>query len=461
MADKKIKIPEAVSFIMERLQSRGYKSYMVGGCVRDIAMGRAPHDYDLCTSATPDEIIASFPRKQIIAPGIDYGTVTVIVDREPYEITTFRRDGQYTDGRRPDHVLFTDNILEDLKRRDFTVNAMAFSVYPKKELIDPYNGMKDIKNKVIRCVGCAEDRFKEDALRILRALRFASNFGFAIDHETAEQIRKQHRLLENISEERIQKELYGMIAGKNFTKVLADYKEVFSFIIPEIEPMIGFKQNNPYHVYDVFEHTLHAMDACGTDDPVVKLALLFHDIGKPASYSVGENGIGHFTGHGKVSTRIADDVMQRLKFDNKTREAVVQLVREHDTPIRAEKKYLNRMLNKMGEEQLTRLLAVRRADISAQNPIYIQNRMDAVDKAETLLYEIFSKEHCFSMKDLAVNGRDIINAFSIKPGPEVGSLLKEMLDKVMDEELPNRKEELLNWAEKQLSMQMEAEEQER
>ena len=461
MADKKIKIPEAVSFIMERLYGRGYKSYMVGGCVRDIAMSRVPHDYDLCTSATPDEIISSFPREQIVAPGIDYGTVTVIVDKEPYEITTFRRDGQYTDGRRPDQVLFTDNILEDLKRRDFTVNAMAFSVYPKKELIDPYNGMKDIKNKVIRCVGCAEDRFKEDSLRILRALRFASNFGFAIDHETEEQIRRQYRSLGNISEERIQKELCGMIAGRDFTKILADYKEVFSFIIPELEPMIGFKQNNPYHVYDVFEHTLHAMDACRTDDPVVKLALLFHDIGKPESYSVGENGIGHFTGHSKVSTQIADNVMRRLKFDNKTKDAVLQLVSEHDTPIEAQRKRLNRLLNKMGEEQLTRLLEIRKADISAQNPIYMQNRMDTVNKAEALLREILSGEHCFSMKDLAVNGRDIINTFDIKPGPELGSLLKEMLNKVIEEELPNKKEELLGWAAKQLGMQIEAEEQER
>lgn len=461
MADKKVKVPKAVPFIMERLHSRGYKSYMVGGCVRDIAMGRVPHDYDLCTSATPDEIIASFPRKQIFAPGMDYGTVTVIVDKEPYEITTFRKDGQYTDGRRPDHVLFTDDVLDDLKRRDFTINAIAFSVYPKKELIDPYNGMKDIKNKVIRCVGCAGDRFKEDSLRILRALRFASNFGFIIDHETEEQIRRQYRSLENISEERIQKELCGMITGRNFTKILADYKEVFSFIMPEIKPMIGFKQNNPYHVYDVFEHTLHAMDACKMDDPVIKFALLFHDIGKPESYSVGENGIGHFTGHGKISAGIADDIMRRLKFDNKTKEAVVQLVSEHDTPIEAQRKRLNRLLNKMGEEQLVRLLAVRRADISAQNPICMQSRMDAVDKAETLLREILSGEHCFSIKDLAVNGRDIINTFDIKPGPEVGSLLKEMLDKVIEEELPNEKEELLNWAGRRLSIQIEAEERER
>lgn len=435
-----IEVPAPVQFIIQELEKCGHEAYMVGGCVRDNILGRVPHDYDICTSATPEEIIKAFPYEQIIPTGLQHGTVTILINGEPYEITTYRIDGEYTDSRRPDSVKFTDNLIEDLKRRDFTINAMAYN--PRTGLIDPFNGMKDIQHKKIRCVGSSKERFGEDALRILRAIRFASQLDFTIMPNTDWEIVQQYKSLKNISIERINSEFCKIVSSNNFCVSMVLYEKVFSLFIPEIKDIVGFKQNNPYHIYDVWEHTVHAIEQCDNDDVddlILKLAVLFHDIGKPHSYQDGENGIRHFKGHGRVSADITNSIMRRLRFDNGTKEKVVELIYYHDATFEVGKKYVKRWLNKIGEEQFRRLLNLRRADIKAQNPKYIKDRIQKVNEIEILLDEVLSEESCFTMKDLAVNGRDLIS-IGYKSGKELGNVLNTLLQMVINEEIINDKE---------------------
>lgn len=439
----RIEVPAPVQFIIQELEKCGHEAYMVGGCVRDNILGRIPHDYDICTSATPEEIIKAFPYEQIIPTGLQHGTVTILINGEPYEITTYRIDGEYTDSRRPDSVKFTDNLIEDLKRRDFTINAMAYN--PRTGLIDPFNGMKDIQHKKIRCVGSSKERFGEDALRILRAIRFASQLDFTIMPNTDWEIVQQYKSLKNISIERINSEFCKIVSSNNFCVSMVLYEKVFLLFIPEIKDMVGFKQNNPYHIYDVWEHTVHAIEQCDNDevdDLILKLAVLFHDIGKPHSYQDGENGIRHFKGHGRVSANITNSIMRRLRFDNSTKEKVVELIYYHDATFEVGKKYVKRWLNKIGEEQFRRLLDLRRADIKAQNPKYIKGRIRKVNDIEILLDEVLSEESCFTMKDLAVNGRDLIS-IGYRSGKELGNVLNTLLQMVINEEFINDKEILL------------------
>lgn len=288
-----IEVPVLVNYIIQELEKCGHEAYMVGGCVRDSVLGRKPHDYDICTSATPDEILQAFPYEEIIPTGLQHGTVTILINKEPFEVTTYRIDGDYSDNRRPDNVTFTKNLVEDLRRRDFTINAMAYN--PKTGLIDPFNGMEDIKYKKIRCVGFAEDRFNEDALRILRAIRFEAQLNFAGLPETMFEIERQYERLKNISIERINSEFCKIVASEQFCVELVLYPNVFSLFIPELKDLIGFQQNNPYHAYDVFDHTVHAIGKCESDDLVVRLAVFFHDFGKPHSYQDGEDGIRHLS----------------------------------------------------------------------------------------------------------------------------------------------------------------------
>lgn len=302
-----IDVPAPVYFIIQELEKCGYEAYMVGGCVRDSILGREPHDYDICTSATPDEILRSFPYEKIIPTGLQHGTVTILINDEAYEVTTFRIDGQYTDNRRPDTVEFTASLVEDL-RRDFTINAMAYN--PKTGLIDPFDGIDDITHKKIQCVGSAKERFKEDALRILRAIRFASQLEFTIMPGTDWEIHQQYKNLENISIERINSEFCKIAQSKDFCVQLILYSEVFSLFVPELKYMIGFQQNNPYHVYDVYKHTFQAIERCKSDDLIVRLAVFFHDFGKPHCYQDEENGTRHFKGHGKVSADMTDTVQR-------------------------------------------------------------------------------------------------------------------------------------------------------
>lgn len=438
-----VEVPAPVNYIIQELEKCGHEAYMVGGCVRDSVLGRKPHDYDICTSATPDEILKAFPDKEIIPTGLQHGTVTILINKEPFEVTTYRIDGDYSDNRRPDNVTFTKNLVEDLRRRDFTINAMAYN--PKTGLIDPFNGMEDIKYKKIRCVGSAEDRFNEDALRILRAIRFEAQLGFAGLPETMFEIERQYDRLKNISIERINSEFCKIVASEQFCVELVLYPNVFSLFIPELKDLIGFQQNNPYHAYDVFNHTVHAIEKCESDDLVVRLAVFFHDFGKPHSYQDGEDGIRHFKGHGKVSAEITDSIMKRLRFDNETRNNVVELVYYHDATFEVGNKYVKRWLNKIGEKQFRRLLEIRKADIKGQKPDYEESRIEKVNNIENILEEILSEKSCFSLKDLAVNGNDVKEVMKLKEGKDIGYWLNEILKRVIDGELENNKYDLVYW----------------
>ena len=438
-----IEVPVPINYIIQELEKCGHEAYMVGGCVRDSVLGRKPHDYDICTSATPDEILKAFPDEEIIPTGLQHGTVTILINKEPFEVTTYRIDGDYSDNRRPDNVTFTKNLVEDLRRRDFTINAMAYN--PKTGLIDPFNGMEDIKYKKIRCVGSAEDRFNEDALRILRAIRFEAQLGFAGLPETMFEIERQYERLKNISVERINSEFCKIVASNQFCVELVLYPDVFSLFIPELKDMIGFQQNNPYHAYDIFDHTVHAIEKCESDDLIVRLAVFFHDFGKPHSYQDGEGGIRHFKGHGKVSADITDSIMKRLRFDNETRKNVVELVYYHDATFEVGKKYVKRWLNKIGEKQFRRLLEVRKADIKGQKTDYEKSRIEKVNNIESILEEILQEQECFSLKDLAINGNDVKRTMNLKEGKDVGYWLNDILKRVMDGELKNNRDDLIYW----------------
>ena len=440
----KINIPTDANELIHTLQNNGHSAYIVGGCVRDSILGRTPHDWDICTSATPSEMLEIFKDKKIIETGLQHGTVTIVVNGEPYEITTYRIDGIYSDNRRPDTVTFTDKLVEDLRRRDFTINAMAYN--DEEGLIDPFNGMEDIKYKKISCVGRAEDRFGEDALRILRAIRFAAQLEFTIMPGTDWEIHKQYKNLENISIERINSEFCKIASSDDFCVELLLYKDVFSLFIPELKDMFDFPQNNPWHIWDVFGHTIHAVEYCDSDDLVVRLAVFFHDFGKPHSYQDGEDGIRHFKGHGKVSADMTDSIMKRLRFDNETRNNVVELVYYHDATFEVGKKYVKRWLNKIGEKQFRRLLQVKKADNKAQNLELSSDRIKELSEIETLIDEVLQEDECFSLKDLAVNGKDLIGV-GYKSGKELGNTLNKLLQLVIDGDCPNEKEKLLQEAE--------------
>ena len=444
MKKLKIEIPSGANEIIHNLQNNGYEAFLVGGCVRDSILGRPIHDYDITTSATPDEMMEVFKNKRIIETGLQHGTITIVINGEGYECTTYRIDGNYSDSRRPDSVTFTRSLKEDLKRRDFTINAMAYN--DEVGLVDPFNGMEDIEHYKIRCVGRAEDRFSEDALRILRAIRFASQLGFVVDSDVSLNIHKMYKNLENISIERINSEFCKIALSSEFYVQIVLFREVFSLFIPEIKDMFGFQQNNPYHIYDVWNHTVHAIEYCESDDLVTRLAVFFHDIGKPHCYQDDEDSIRHFKGHGRVSADMTDKIMKRLRFDNDTREKVVELVYYHDATFEVGKKYIKRWLNKIGEEQFRRLLNVRRADIKAQAYIEQESRLQKIDNIEYTLEEVLQKDECFSLKDLAVNGKDLIE-IGYKPGKEIGNTLNCLLQLVIEGVYPNEKDELLKYVE--------------
>lgn len=435
-----IKLPREAEDIIERLNEHGYEAYVVGGCVRDSILGRTPNDWDVCTSATPNKMIEIFKDCEVIPTGLQHGTVTIVIDHTPYECTTFRIDGDYSDNRRPDSVEFTTDIIQDLSRRDFTINAMAYN--PRTGLVDPFGGANDIKSKVIRCVGNADDRFDEDALRVMRALRFASVYGFAISVETSDAIHRKAENLNNIAVERINIELCKLLCGRGVLDILLDYSDIISTIIPEIKPCIGFNQNNRYHQYTIYDHIAHAVSNYEGLDIIVKIALLLHDIGKPTCYTEDENG-GHFYGHGVPSRDIAERVVERLKFDNRTKNGVVELVLYHDAVIEPTIKVVKRWLNKIGEEQLFRLLDIRMADILSHAEGTQQSRIDRCVAVRKIAEEVLASEQCFKLKDLAVNGNDLMQ-IGIPQGREIGNTLNWLLDMVINGETNNDKDELLN-----------------
>lgn len=444
-----IKIPIEANELIHTLQSHGHSAYVVGGCVRDSILNRPIHDWDICTSATPDQMLTIFKDYKIIETGLQHGTVTVVVSGNAYEITTYRIDGTYSDNRRPDSVSFTNNLIEDLKRRDFTINAMAYN--DNEGLIDPFHGLYDIEDKVIKCVGSPEERFNEDALRILRAIRFSCQLDFSIHPSIGWCIGYTDikTNLNNISIERINSEFTKMIICKNFYDRLAKHYSLFTQIIPTLGNLVGFKQNNPYHEYDVFLHTYHALEKCESDDLIVKLAVFFHDFGKPHCYQDGDDGIRHFKGHGRISAEITNNIMRQLRFDNETREKVIELVYYHDATFEVGKKYVKRWLNKIGEEQFRRLLEVRKADIKGQKSTIEKERIVKVSNIENLLNEVVKDNECFSLKELTINGQDLID-IGYKSGKKLGNTLNTILQMVIDEDIPNDREKLLQEAKRRI-----------
>lgn len=434
-----IKLPLPVAALLDRLTAFGCEAFVVGGCVRDSLLGKAPADWDICTSAEPEDLKECFSGFRVIETGLKHGTLTVLLEGQPFEITTYRIDGAYSDGRHPDEVCFTPLLTEDLRRRDFTINAMAY--HPSAGLVDPFGGREDLKAGRIRCVGCPEKRFSEDGLRIMRALRFSSCLGFEIEEETAKALHSCARLLQRVSAERIRIELDKLLAGGGAMKVLAEYRDVIACFLPEIRPMFDLDQKNPYHAYTVWDHTLHAVSHI-QNTPVLKLAALFHDIGKPGSMTADEDGFGHFYKHEVLSETLARQAMLRLKYDNRTREQTLLLVRNHSIVFRQSEKQVRRLLARLGEENLRLLMELERADVKSQNPRYTEERVLNINAFEALLDQVLAAEQCFSLRQLAVRGTDLLK-LGVPQGPEVGRILGALFEQVLEGQLPNEREPLL------------------
>ncbi len=435
--------PDFVKKAIEKLNADGFEAYEVGGCVRDSLMGRKPYDWDITTSASPIETKAVFEGYKVVETGIKHGTVTVIIDGHHLEITTYRIDGGYTDNRHPDKVSFTKKLSEDLSRRDFTINAIAF--HAEKGIYDCFDGVSDIKNRIIRCVGEPDRRFSEDALRIMRALRFASVLGFEIEEETEKSIRKNAHLLKNIAAERISVELSKLLCGKNVYKVLMSFPDVLEEIIPEIGNTVGFDQKTKYHIFDVYEHILKSTENI---KPVLhlRLAMLFHDIGKPHCFTIDENGQGHFKGHAKISYEIAEKSLGALKYDNVTKEKVLTLIKYHDAVIEDDERLIKRWLNRLTPEVFFDLMEVKKADTLSQNPEFDRTCMiEAVSKKAT---EILERKECFSLSALAVKGDDLL-ALGVPEGKKIGKALEFLLKAVTDGKCENDKQKLINFWQKQ------------
>lgn len=438
--DINISLTKDVEYLIKLLQNKGFKAYAVGGCVRDSILGRTPDDWDICTSALPQEVMSVFSHLQTGGTGIKHGTVVVYLNDREYEITTLRIDGEYTDSRRPDSVTFTDDIYEDLKRRDFTVNAMAYS--PWEGLVDPFGGLSHIREKKIACVGDAKKRFEEDALRILRAVRFASKLNFNIDCETDRQIRLQYCRLKDISIERFCGELCKIACTDGFAHALKNYGEIFFLFIPELKAGVGFNQNNPYHVYDVYSHTLKVVESCGTNDLILRLAALFHDIAKPVCFHDDEKGIRHFWGHQAKGAQMTEEIMNRLRFAKEITASVSLLVRYHDVNLECNDKCIKRWLNRIGKEQLDRLFYLKKADVLGQNPEFLGSRPQEIEKMRCLMNDILRRKECISLKELQVNGKMLIEA-GCPRGRAVGDLLNRLLEEVMDGQTENSRDKLL------------------
>lgn len=438
MSNTAIEIPPYARSVVDKLEHYGYEAYVVGGCVRDSLLGLTPKDWDVCTNATPQEVLRVFRNRPVIKTGLKHGTVTVMMNREPVEVTTFRVDGEYSDNRHPDRVIFVSRVEEDLARRDFTINAMAYN--PCRGLVDAFSGREDLAAGKIRCVGEPDDRFNEDGLRIMRALRFAARYDFGIESETAFSIRRNRHLLENVSVERIYKELKGMLVGKGALSMLLAFPDVMAIIIPELAPTFGFEQHTPYHRYDVWTHTAHAVHAAPADE-TLRLTMLLHDVAKPACFSQGEDGTGHFYGHPDKGADMARKILHRLKSDNATLNRVVTLVKEHDNTFPSTRSGMRRYIGRLGEDVVEQLFAVKRADYAAQSDYRQKEKAAALREAALLIDELMAEGHAFTIKDLHINGR-VLADMGIPAGPEVGRILKTLLDEVQEDSLPNTPEAL-------------------
>ena len=434
----KIILPEKVNRILKRLQDAGYEAYAVGGCVRDSLLGRTPHDWDITTSALPEEVKELFART--IDTGLKHGTVTVLMDREQFEVTTYRIDGAYADGRHPDKVTFSRSLEEDLKRRDFTINAMAYN--DADGVVDLFDGLGDIERKQIRAVGEPSRRFEEDVLRIMRAVRFSAQLGYEIEGRTEEAIRDHAPQLTKISAERIRDELIKLLVSPCPEKLADLYRlGITKVILPEFDACMDCDQDNPHHQYSVGEHIIRTVCAI-RPDPVLRLTMLLHDIGKPVCLTTDEDGIDHFYGHDAVSAEMAERILRRLKLDNQTIRTVVRLVRYHDMDIRMTGAGVRKAVFTVGEDVFPLLLEVMRADVSAKSEATRIKTNGYLDDIQAIYDEILERGDCLGQKDLAVNGKDLILC-GVKPGREMGDILDRMLQDVLREPSHNSREYLL------------------
>ena len=411
----------------------------MGGCIRDSLLGRTPDDWDITTSARPEETKALF--EKTIDTGIQHGTVTVMRHGRGYEVTTYRVDGEYEDGRHPKEVTFTASLEEDLKRRDFTVNAMAYN--EEDGLVDLFGGRQDLERKIIRCVGEANERFEEDALRIMRAVRFSAQLGFTIEERTKEAIRGHADRLRQVSAERIQVELTKLVTSPNpdFLRIAWE-TGITAVVLPEFDRLMEQPQNNPHHCFSVGEHTLHAMRAV-RPDKCLRLAMLLHDVAKPLCLTTDEAGIDHFHGHAQKGERIAAQILKRLRYDNHTTELVSRLVKWHDAAIEPEKKAVRRAASRMGKDLFPLILEVKAADLAAQSDYRRAEKQEWLEQLRGLYEEIEREGDCLTIKDLAVNGRDLMRA-GMEPGPQLGRTLQGLLEIVLEDPGKNTKEYLLS-----------------
>lgn len=443
----KIELPLQVKKALDLLQAGGYEAYIVGGCVRDCLMGKEPVDWDITTSAKPSETAAVFKGFRVIETGIKHGTLTVLIEGMPFEITTFRVDGEYSDSRHPDNVFFTKDLLQDLSRRDFTVNALAYS--HESGLVDAFGGLSDIKNKIIRCVGEPNLRFNEDALRILRALRFSSSLGFLIEKNTSDSLLKNRILLNKISAERLQHELIKLICGVDVLRILLDYRHVFFEIITELAITDGFNQHDSEkHIFTVYEHIAHAVSLVKAE-PHLRMAMLLHDLGKPATFMLDENNKGSYKNHAEVGSDIALEILTRLRFSKRFTNRVVTLVRYHDLKVFEQTDTLASWLGKLGEDFMRDYLHIKKADLLSLSP-QMATKAAKVDELEDLLNRLLKEGPCLSLKDLKINGGDILG-LGVPPTSAVGDILEKLFDLVLAGEVENTREALINEVKKMLN----------
>jgi len=436
-----IQIPEKVKKIISTLAAAGYEAYAVGGCVRDALLGREPADWDITTSASPMEVKMLFPRT--IDTGIHHGTVTVMIGRDGFEVTTYRVDGEYEDCRHPKEVQFTKSLIEDLKRRDFTINAMAYN--EEQGLVDEFDGMGDLRRGIIRCVGNARERFTEDALRMLRAVRFSAQLDFMLEERTKAEIGKLCGRIQRVSAERIQAELVKLLVSSHPEKIRDVWETgITRIILPEFDACMACAQDNPHHIYSVGEHTIHALQEIDADK-VLRLTVLLHDFGKPAVKTTDERGTDHFHGHQAVSQELAEAIMKRLKFDNDTIRQVKKLVYYHDYHPALTCAGVRRAMYKIGEELFPLYLKVQRADILAQNPETQEHKLADLAEMKRLYKRILKEQSCFTLKQLAVTGNALMDA-GIPAGPELGNILNYLLEAVIEDPQKNEKEQLIRQA---------------
>ena len=432
-------LPPYVAECISALENAGYQAWCVGGCVRDHCLGLQPADFDLCTSALPEQTESVFSQYSLVMAGKKHGTVGVITDGTVVEITTFRTEGAYRDNRHPDWVAFVPQVEEDLARRDFTINSMAWS--PHRGFADPFGGRNDLENRVLRAVGDPVQRFREDSLRILRGIRFAVRFGLTVEPATLAAMESEAHLMSNLARERVFEELCKLLPLVTAEDLLR-FGPILAQVLPPLKDQLGFDQHSPHHAYDLFTHTAHVAAAV-PGDLTLRWAALLHDIGKISTFTLDDAGRGHFLGHAGESARMADELLRQLKAPNSLREQVVTLISHHMTKLPEDKKLLRRWLGRLGEESLDQLMLLQEADMGSKGT-GIPQEMSQFSRIRGLLAEIREENSCLSLKDLAVNGHDLM-ALGIT-GKAIGRTLNFLLEQVLDEQLPNHRDALLTAA---------------